>query len=88
MGTGGIGFTIGSSKTTHDRARPGQRRVRVPAPSAPLPVIQYYRGQTGSYQRFGCDCEPDIRITGDSVVVAPGHDRRTVTKNLSRRKAG
>ena len=56
MGTGGIGFTIGSSKTTHDRREAGTTQ------SQSASTIGSTAGNVsitaGTYQRFGCDCEP------------------------------
>ncbi|HBA9894257.1 TPA: filamentous hemagglutinin N-terminal domain-containing protein [Escherichia coli] len=88
-GTGGIGFTTGSSKTSHDRREAGTTQ------SQSASTIGSTAGNvsiTAGKQVHICGSDVianrNISITGDSVVVDPGHDRRTVDEKFEQKKSG
>ncbi|WP_201475748.1 hemagglutinin repeat-containing protein, partial [Escherichia coli] len=88
-GTGGIGFTTGSSKTSHDRREAGTTQ------SQSASTIGSTAGNvsiTAGKQAHICGSDVianrNISITGDSVVVDPGHDRRTVDEKFEQKKSG
>ncbi|SHG87673.1 filamentous hemagglutinin [Pantoea sesami] len=89
MGTGGIGFTIGSSKSTHDLREQGTTQ------SESFSTV----GSTGGNVRIaagkqahigGADiiAQKDISLTGDSVVIEPGHDKRTRDEKFEQKSSG
>lgn len=89
MGTGGIGFTIGSSKTTHDRREAGttqsQSASTVGSTGGNVSIIA---GNQAHISGSDVIANRDISITGDSVVIDPGHDRRTVDETFEQKKSG
>ncbi|HAS1184268.1 TPA: filamentous hemagglutinin N-terminal domain-containing protein [Enterobacter cloacae] len=89
MGTGGIGFSIGSSKSTHDLREQGTTQ------SESFSTV----GSTGGNVRIaagkqahigGADiiAQKDISLTGDSVVIEPGHDKRTRDEKFEQKSSG
>jgi filamentous hemagglutinin len=89
MGTGGIGFTIGSSKTTHDLREQGTTQ------SQSFSTV----GSTGGNVSIsagkqlhvsGADliAQRDISLTGDSVVIDPGQDKRTRDETFKQKSSG
>ncbi|MCD1125589.1 hemagglutinin repeat-containing protein, partial [Jinshanibacter sp. LJY008] len=89
MGTGGIGITIGTSKTTHDRKEAGTTQ------SQSASTIGSTGGNVsiaaGNQVRVsGSDviANRDISITGDSVMIDPGHDKRTVDQKFEQKSTG
>uniref|UniRef100_UPI0012FFF261 hemagglutinin repeat-containing protein n=1 Tax=Escherichia coli TaxID=562 RepID=UPI0012FFF261 len=77
MGTGGIGFTIGSSKTTHDRREAGTTQSQSASTiGSTAGNVSITAGKQAHISGSDVIANRDIRITGDSVVVDPGHDRR------------
>lgn len=89
MGSGGIGFTIGSSKSTHDLREKGTTQ------SQSFSTV----GSTGVTSRFlpetrlhigGADliAGKDLSLSGDSVIIEPGHDRRTRDETFEQKKSG
>ncbi len=89
MGTGGIGFTIGSSKTTHDRREAGTTQSQSASTiGSTAGNVSITAGKQAHISGSDVIANRDISITGDSVVVDPGMTVVLWTKNLSRRKAG
>jgi filamentous hemagglutinin len=78
MGTGGIGFSIGSSKTTTTCVKRAPPRARVLPRWAVRAVTSRFLPETRRISAVQMIAGRDIRITGDSVVIDPGHDKRTV----------
>jgi len=89
MGTGGIGFTIGSSKSTHDLREQGTTQ------SESFSTV----GSTGGNVNItagnqlhvgGADliAGKDMALTGDSVVIEPGHDKRTRDEKFEQKSSG
>ncbi len=88
-GTGGIGFTIGSSKTTHDRRETGTTQSQSASTiGSTAGNVSITAGKQAHISGSDVIANRDIRITGDSVVVDPGHDRRTVDEKFEQKKSG
>ncbi|HBC6557378.1 TPA: contact-dependent inhibition effector tRNA nuclease [Escherichia coli] len=88
-GTGGIGFTTGSSKTTHDRREAGTTQSQSASTiGSTAGNVSITAGKQAHISGSDVIANRDIRITGDSVVVDPGHDRRTVDEKFEQKKSG
>ena len=89
MGTGGIGFTIGSSKTTHDLREQGTTQSEsfstVGSTGGSVSITAGKQAHIG-----GADiiAQKDIHLTGDSVVIEPGHDKRTRDEKFEQKSSG
>ncbi|HAZ6449051.1 TPA: glycohydrolase toxin TNT-related protein, partial [Escherichia coli] len=89
MGTGGTGFTIGSSKTTHDRREAGTTQSQSASTiGSTAGNVSITAGKQAHISGSDVIANRDISITGDSVVVDPGHDRRTVDEKFEQKKSG
>ncbi|EIY2931201.1 contact-dependent inhibition effector tRNA nuclease [Escherichia coli] len=89
MGTGGIGFTIGSSRTTHDRREAGTTQSQSASTiGSTAGNVSITAGKQAHISGSDVIANRDISITGDSVVVDPGHDRRTVDEKFEQKKSG
>ncbi|MCW7374129.1 contact-dependent inhibition toxin CdiA [Escherichia coli] len=89
MGSGGIGFTIGSSKTTHDRREAGTTQSQSASTiGSTAGNVSITAGKQAHISGSDVIANRDISITGDSVVVDPGHDRRTVAEKFEQKKSG
>ncbi|HEB3753789.1 TPA: contact-dependent inhibition effector tRNA nuclease [Escherichia coli] len=89
MGAGGIGFTIGSSKTTHDRREAGTTQSQSASTiGSTAGNVSITAGKQAHISGSDVIANRDISITGDSVVVDPGHDRRTVDEKFEQKKSG
>ncbi len=89
MGTGGIGFTIGSRKTTHDRREAGTTQSQSASTiGSTAGNVSITAGKQAHISGSDVIANRDISITGDSVVVDPGHDRRTVDEKFEQKKSG
>ncbi|EJM1976543.1 TPA: contact-dependent inhibition effector tRNA nuclease [Escherichia coli] len=88
-GTGGIGFTIGSSKTSHDRREAGTTQSQSASTiGSTASNVSITAGKQAHISGSDVIANRDISITGDSVVVDPGHDRRTVDEKFEQKKSG
>ncbi|EPB1909149.1 hemagglutinin repeat-containing protein, partial [Escherichia coli] len=88
-GTGGIGFTTGSSKTTHDRREAGTTQSQSASTiGSTAGNVSITAGKQANISGSDVIANRDISITGDSVVVDPGHDRRTVDEKFEQKKSG
>lgn len=89
MGTGGIGFTIGSSKSTHDLREQGTTQSEsfstVGSTGGNVSIAAGKQAHIG-----GADiiAQKDISLTGDSVVIDPGHDKRTRDEKFEQKSSG
>ncbi|WNJ11961.1 hemagglutinin repeat-containing protein [Enterobacter cloacae] len=89
MGTGGIGFTIGSSKSTHDLREQGTTQSEsfstVGSTGGNVSIAARKQAHIG-----GADiiAQKDISLTGDSVVIEPGHDKRTRDETFEQKSSG
>jgi filamentous hemagglutinin len=89
MGTGGIGFTIGSSKTTHDRREAGTTQSQSASTIGSTGgSVSITAGNQAHISGSDVIANRDISITGDSVLIDPGHDRRTVDETFEQKKSG
>ncbi|CAD5843803.1 putative member of ShlA/HecA/FhaA exoprotein family [Escherichia coli] len=88
-GTGGIGFTTGSSKTTHDRREAGTTQSQSASTiGSTAGNVSITAGKQAHISGSDVIANRDISIIGDSVVVDPGHDRRTVDEKFEQKKSG
>ncbi|WP_258134430.1 contact-dependent inhibition effector tRNA nuclease [Escherichia coli] len=88
-GTGGIGFTIGSSKTSHARREAGTTQSQSASTiGSTAGNVSITAGKQAHISGSDVIANRDISITGDSVVVDPGHDRRTVDEKFEQKKSG
>ncbi len=88
-GTGGTGFTAGSSKTTHDRREAGTTQSQSASTiGSTAGNVSITAGKQVHISGSDVIANRDISITGDSVVVDPGHDRRTVDEKFEQKKSG
>ncbi|MEQ4532053.1 MAG: hemagglutinin repeat-containing protein, partial [Mixta sp.] len=89
MGSGGIGFTIGSSKSVHDLREQGttQSQSVSTVGSTGGDVSITSGGQT---HIGGADlvAGKNLDISGDAVVIEPGHDRRTRDERFEQKTSG
>ena len=89
MGTGGIGFTIGSSRSTHDLREQGTTQSgsfsTVGSTGGDVSITAGKQAHIG-----GADiiARKDISLTGDSVVIEPGHDKRTRDEKYEQKSSG
>ncbi|HII4322186.1 TPA: hemagglutinin repeat-containing protein [Enterobacter cloacae] len=89
MGTGGIGFTIGSSKSTHDLREQGTTQSEsfstVGSTGGNVSIAAGKQAHIG-----GADiiAQKDISLAGDSVVIEPGHDKRTRDETFEQNSSG
>ena len=89
MGTGGIGFTIGSSKSTHDLRESGTTQSQsfstVGSTGGDVNITAGNQLHVG-----GADlvAGKDMSLTGDSVIVEPGHDKRTRDETFEQKSSG
>ena len=89
MGSGGIGFSIGSSKTVHDLRERGttQSQSFSTVGSTAGNVSVTSGGQT---RIAGADviAGKDLTVKGDNVVIEPGHDKRTRDEKFEQKTSG
>lgn len=89
MGSGGIGFTIGSSKSVHDLREKGttQSQSVSTVGSTGGDVAITSGGQT---HVAGADlvAGKSLDINGDAVVIEPGHDKRTRDERFEQKTSG
>ncbi|HEA6389892.1 TPA: hemagglutinin repeat-containing protein, partial [Escherichia coli] len=82
-------FTIGSSKTTHDRREAGTTQSQSASTiGSTAGNVSITAGKQAHISGSDVIANRDIGITGDSVVVDPGHDRRTVDEKFEQKKSG
>jgi len=89
MGTGGIGFTIGSSKSTHDLREQGTTQSgsfsTVGSTGGDVSITAGKQAHIG-----GADiiARKDLILTRDSVTIAPGHNKRTRYEKYGQKNSG
>ena len=89
MGTGGIGFTLGSSRSTHDLREQGTTQSgsfsTVGSTGGDVSITAGKQAHIG-----GADiiAQKDISMTGDSVTIEPGHDKRTRDEKYEQKSSG
>nr|WP_276854951.1 hemagglutinin repeat-containing protein [Enterobacter oligotrophicus] len=89
MGSGGIGFTIGSSKSTQDLREKGTTQSQsfstVGSTGGSVDIAAGNQLHVG-----GADlvAGKNLTLTGDSVVIEPGHDRLTSDQTFRQKSSG
>ncbi|MDX7665250.1 hemagglutinin repeat-containing protein, partial [Enterobacter asburiae] len=75
MGSGGIGFTIGSSKSTHDLREKGTTQSQsfstVGSTGGNVAISAGNQAHVGGADLIA---GKDLSLSGDSVIIEPGHD--------------
>ncbi|WP_255253713.1 hemagglutinin repeat-containing protein [Kosakonia pseudosacchari] len=89
MGSGGIGFTIGSSKTKQDLKEKGttqsQSMSTVGSNGGDVTVTAGNQLHVGGSDLIA---KNDLTLSGDSVVIDPGHDKRTTDQKFEQKSSG
>ncbi|KFC07161.1 putative heme utilization/adhesion exoprotein [Trabulsiella guamensis ATCC 49490] len=89
MGTGGIGITIGSSRTTHDRREAGTTQSQSASTiGSTTGNVSITAGNQAHISGSDVIANRDISITGNSVIIDPGHDKRTVNEKFEQKSTG
>ncbi|WP_049857504.1 hemagglutinin repeat-containing protein [Trabulsiella odontotermitis] len=89
MGTGGIGFSIGSSKTTHNLREKGTTQSQsfstVGSTGGSVAISAGNQTNIG-----GADviAHEDLAVTGGNVLIEPGHDKRTRDERFEQKTSG
>ncbi|MCM7755608.1 contact-dependent inhibition toxin CdiA [Enterobacter roggenkampii] len=89
MGSGGIGFTIGSSKSTQDLREKGTTQSQsfstVGSTGGSVDIAAGNQLHVG-----GADlvAGKNMALTGDSVTIEPGHDRLTSDQTFKQKSSG
>ncbi|MBN9703988.1 hemagglutinin repeat-containing protein [Enterobacter roggenkampii] len=89
MGSGGIGFTIGSSKSTHDLREKGTTQSQsfstVGSTGGNVAISAGNQAHIGGADLIA---RKDLSLSGDSVIIEPGHDKRTRDETFEQKKSG
>ncbi|HHA1744946.1 TPA: contact-dependent inhibition toxin CdiA [Enterobacter roggenkampii] len=89
MGSGGIGFTIGSSKSTHDLREKGTTQSQsfstVGSTGGNVAISAGNQAHIGGEDLIA---GKDLSLSGDSVIIEPGHDKRTRDETFEQKKSG
>ncbi|QOV79047.1 hemagglutinin repeat-containing protein [Enterobacter asburiae] len=89
MGSGGIGFTIGSSKSTHDLREKGTTQSQsfstVGSTAGNVAISAGNQAHIGGADLIA---GKDLSLSGDSVIIEPGHDKRTRDETFEQKKSG
>ncbi|MEX0530940.1 hemagglutinin repeat-containing protein [Raoultella terrigena] len=89
MGTGGIGITVGSSKSTHDLREAGTTQSQsfstVGSTGGNVVIAAGNQAHIGGADLIA---GKDMSLSGSSVIIDPGHDRRTRDETFEQKKSG
>ncbi|WP_198555889.1 hemagglutinin repeat-containing protein, partial [Rahnella sp. AA] len=89
MGSGGIGFTLGSSTSRYKMNENGTTQSQsvstVGSTGGTVSVIAGGQAHIGGADLIA---GKDLNISGDSVVIDPGHDKRTVDESFEQKTSG
>ena len=89
MGTGGIGITVGSSKTTHDLREAGTTQSQsfstVGSVGGDVVITAGNQAHIGGADLIA---GKDMSLSGSSVIIDPGHDKRTRDETFEQKKSG
>lgn len=89
MGTGGIGITLGSSKTTHNLREQGTTQSQsfstIGSTGGSVDIDAGNQAHIG-----GADivAGKDLALSGNSVIIEPGHDKRTRDETFEQKSSG
>jgi filamentous hemagglutinin len=89
MGTGGIGITVGSSRTTHDLREAGTTQSQsfstVGSTGGNVVIAAGNQAHIGGADLIA---GKDMSLSGSSVIIDPGHDKRTRDETFEQKKSG
>jgi filamentous hemagglutinin len=89
LGTGGIGFTIGSASSRHqvneDGTTQSQSVSTVGSTGGDVNIVAGNQVHIGGADLIA---GKNLAITGDSVIIEPGHDLRTVEERFEQKQSG
>ena len=89
MGTGGIGITVGSSKSTHDLREAGTTQSEsfstVGSTGGNVVIAAGNQAHIGGADLIA---GKDMSLSGSSVIIDPGHDKRTRDEAFEQKKSG
>jgi filamentous hemagglutinin len=89
MGSGGIGFTIGSSKSKQELKEKGTTQSQsvstVGSNGGDVTITAGNQLHVGGSDLIA---KNDLALTGDSVVIDPGHDKRTTDQKFEQKSSG
>ncbi|EOV8961494.1 hemagglutinin repeat-containing protein [Cronobacter turicensis] len=89
MGSGGIGFTIGSSKTRHELKEKGTTQSQsVSTVGSTGSNVTVTAGEQARVSGADLVAGKNLTLTGDSVVIEPGHDKRTSDQKFEQKSSG
>ncbi|SQC92490.1 Filamentous hemagglutinin [Cedecea neteri] len=89
MGTGGIGFTIGSSKSTHDLREQGTTQSQsISTVGSTGGNVSVNAGGVAHIGGADLVAGKDLSVAGDSVLIEPGHDKRTRDEKFEQKSTG
>ncbi|NCH03437.1 filamentous hemagglutinin N-terminal domain-containing protein [Cronobacter malonaticus] len=89
MGSGGIGFTIGSSKTRHELKEKGTTQSQsVSTVGSTGGNVSITAGEQARVSGADLVAGKNLTLTGDSVIIEPGHDKRTRTETFEQKSSG
>ncbi|EOT1172519.1 hemagglutinin repeat-containing protein, partial [Cronobacter dublinensis] len=89
MGSGGIGFTIGSNKTRHELKEKGTTQSQsVSTVGSTGGNVSITAGEQARVSGADLVAGKNLTLTGDSVVIEPGHDKRTRTETFEQKSSG
>ncbi|WP_025121277.1 MULTISPECIES: hemagglutinin repeat-containing protein [unclassified Serratia (in: enterobacteria)] len=89
MGTGGIGVTIGSSSSRHqvneDGTTQSQSVSTIGSTGGDVNIVAGNQAHIGGADLIA---GKNLNVTGDSVIIEPGHDLRTVEERFEQKQSG
>ncbi|ELY3761924.1 hemagglutinin repeat-containing protein, partial [Cronobacter universalis] len=89
MGSGGIGFTIGSSKTRHELKEKGTTQSQsVSTVGSTGGNVSITAGEQARVSGADLVAGKNLTLTGDSVIIEPGHDKRTSDQKFEQKSSG
>ncbi|EOU9562694.1 hemagglutinin repeat-containing protein [Cronobacter dublinensis] len=89
MGSGGIGFTIGSNKTRHELKEKGTTQSQsVSTIGSTGGNVSITAGEQARVSGADLVAGKNLTLTGDIVVIEPGHDKRTRTETFEQKSSG
>ncbi|MGB9096918.1 MAG: hemagglutinin repeat-containing protein [Erwinia sp.] len=89
MGTGGIGITVGSSKSIHDlRDKDTSQSQSVSTVGSTGGDVSIVAGGRAHVSGSDLVAGGNLTLTGDSVIIDPGHDKRVHEEVFEQKKSG
>ncbi|WP_431221659.1 hemagglutinin repeat-containing protein [Serratia sp. L9] len=89
MGTGSIGVTIGSSSSRHqvneDGTTQSQSVSTIGSTGGDMSIVAGNQAHIGGADLIA---GKNLNVTGDSVIIEPGHDLRTVEERFEQKQSG